>query len=577
MAFMAWMWRKCAPGDGRVAPAPFAPSRMQALESRVLLAGPSPREQQMLELLNRLRANPAAELPLMLTSRDADIQNALRFFSVDKAELARQWKDLKPVAPLAWNEPLAAAAKAHTGRMLDFNRQSHQLPGEAPLLGRVVAKGYKDASFVGENLFAFMTSVPQAHAGFAIDWGMGPGGIQDPPGHRENVLAGVYTEVGLSILDSRPGRTVGPFLVTQNFGARRNQNPFLLGVIYDDRNRDGAYSPGEGVENATVLASGSAGTFVTSSLTAGGYQLQLPPGTYVLTAAGGNLRGIATLGGITIQNNNVKRDFLRSAFKPETAGPTAKLASTAAPLEGASSLQFSVTYSDAAMVNPATLDSADIVIQGPSNFSQRAKLVSLDTRTPGPTRTATYRFDAPGGFFDSADNGTYTLSLASYQVADVNNNFAPSAKLGTININLPPALLTPSGVLIVNGAAGADQIDITATASTLTTKVNSFTRTFTTAAVKRIYVAGYGGNDTITLGRNVLAATVDGGGGNDTITGTDRNDSLMGGGGEDVIRGGLGNDVLLGGPGRDTLIGGDGADRADRDPADWLSGVESVF
>src|SRR4051812_40289056 len=100
------------------------PQDVEHLEPRTLLSGPSPREQQMLELINRLRANPAAELPLILNSKDPDIQNALNFFGVNRSVLAKQWANLSKEAPLAWNDSLARSAKTHTERMLATDTQS---------------------------------------------------------------------------------------------------------------------------------------------------------------------------------------------------------------------------------------------------------------------------------------------------------------------------------------------------------------------------------------------------------------------------------------------------------------------
>ena len=53
-----------------------------------------------------------------------------------------------------------------------------------------------------------------------------------------------------------------------------------------------------------------------------------------------------------------------------------------------------------------------------------------------------------------------------------------------------------------------------------------------------------------------------GGGGDDTIIGTNSNDVLTGGPGRDSLSGLGGNDFLFGGAGRDTLLAGDGDDRA---------------
>src|SRR5438552_2797098 len=89
---------------------------VENLESRVLLSAnePSGREQLALELINRARMNPAAELPLLLNSTDPNVQNALSAFGVDRTALANTWASLVAAPPLAWNDALAAGALAHT-------------------------------------------------------------------------------------------------------------------------------------------------------------------------------------------------------------------------------------------------------------------------------------------------------------------------------------------------------------------------------------------------------------------------------------------------------------------------------
>ena len=58
----------------------------------------------------------------------------------------------------------------------------------------------------------------------------------------------------------------------------------------------------------------------------------------------------------------------------------------------------------------------------------------------------------------------------------------------------------------------------------------------------------------------VKGKTINGGFGNDTLTGTDGNDTINGGLGRDTLYGGAGNDTLNGGLGNDTLFGGIGND-----------------
>jgi Ca2+-binding RTX toxin-like protein len=70
-----------------------------------------------------------------------------------------------------------------------------------------------------------------------------------------------------------------------------------------------------------------------------------------------------------------------------------------------------------------------------------------------------------------------------------------------------------------------------------------------------------GGDDAFSASGNLaalIAITVDGGAGNDTLLGGNGADVLIGGDGNDVLIGGDGDDVLIGGPGADTLDGGPG-------------------
>ena len=86
-----------------------SPLHLETLEARLLMTmDPTASEQLMLELLNRMRMDPAGELPLLTsslgvqaTSSDADINAALDFFNVNGVTLAAQWSLLSAVPPLA--------------------------------------------------------------------------------------------------------------------------------------------------------------------------------------------------------------------------------------------------------------------------------------------------------------------------------------------------------------------------------------------------------------------------------------------------------------------------------------------
>ena len=53
------------------------------------------------------------------------------------------------------------------------------------------------------------------------------------------------------------------------------------------------------------------------------------------------------------------------------------------------------------------------------------------------TVTASYTVAAPGGSWDAADNGTYTISTVANQVSDGTSLFAPAATLGSFDVSVP--------------------------------------------------------------------------------------------------------------------------------------------
>lgn len=307
----------------------FAP-----LEARMLLVfNPSADEQYMLELLNNMRTHPEEALAIMTSSlgdparsSDPDIDSALRFFQTKGTTLAAQWALLSAAQPLAWNEKLYNAAEGHNNAMIAADQQTHQAPGEPALGQRATNAGYTSYTLLGENVYAFAESVLHGHAGFAIDWG-GPNGpdpaidgIQNPPGHRDNMMDPRFREVGIRIqAENNNSTTVGPLVISQEFGNRANLgNPWVLGVAYNDGADDG-YTPGDGVGNVTVrVASVTPGgpEFMTTTMSAGGYQLQAPAGTYNITFSGGVFGDGVTYQNIVVGFQNVKVDAERSTPPP---------------------------------------------------------------------------------------------------------------------------------------------------------------------------------------------------------------------------------------------------------------------
>jgi Ca2+-binding RTX toxin-like protein len=120
--------------------------------------------------------------------------------------------------------------------------------------------------------------------------------------------------------------------------------------------------------------------------------------------------------------------------------------------------------------------------------------------------------------------------------------------------------------VIANGTNGSDQVNISATGTTVTVAGLAAQVTVAGAEAGDLLVVNTGnGNDTInasTLSASIIGLTIDAGAGNDTVIGSQGKDTILGGDGNDTVTGGRGDDVALLGTGNDTFIWnpGDGSD-----------------
>ena len=286
---------------------------LEQFEPRLLLAfDPSAAAQELLFHTNRMRVLPDAELHVLFSSvnplvaRDPGANAAIQYFrDPTSSQVTADWQSLVAAPPVAWNESLSNAATSHSQLMKDFDSQSHQLPGEPSLGNRIAAAGYTGATRYSENIYAYAESPFHAHSSFAIDWGV------PSRGHRTNLMNPSWREVGIGIVtDSSAATRVGPLLVTQNFATRGGlTQPFLVGVVYDDRDGDRSYDAGEGVADVSITVSGPEGTFQTTTMTAGGWQLQLPAGDYIVSASGGGLHGSGRVP-LSVAGDNIAVDFI---------------------------------------------------------------------------------------------------------------------------------------------------------------------------------------------------------------------------------------------------------------------------
>jgi hypothetical protein len=277
---------------------------------------PTDEEQLYLEYINRSRANPPAEGIRLAFTTDPAVRAAYDYFGVDTNLLISQFNAISPVPPLAMNAQLVAAARWQSGDMFTNEYQGHYQtngmgPGE-----RMTAMGYNWITY-GENVYSYAESVWQGHAGFNVDWGYGPGGMQTPPGHRNTIHNGSLREVGVGIVNGVNG-SVGPQLVTQDFGTRVGATPMITGVVFYDFNTNGFYDLGEGIGGVTVSVSNSAYYSVTAD--SGGYAVPVSSnGGYAVNFSASGLAVQKTAVISSLQNAKV--DYVPTYSPPVVSGP----------------------------------------------------------------------------------------------------------------------------------------------------------------------------------------------------------------------------------------------------------------
>jgi hypothetical protein len=284
----------------------------------LLSFNPTALEQELFQFVNRFRTDPQGEFSRLIdrvspiSSPDPQIQQQLDYWGVSGAVLAAQWQTLTPVPPLIWNGSLYQAARAHNAAMIEFDDQRHQYPGQ-----RMRDAGY-DWRRWGENIYAYPRSVMEAHGGFVIDWGHGPAGIQDPPDHRLRLMNAAFIEIGIAVtpVSDQLSLSVGPLVVTQDLATPREAiGAHVVGAVFTASDGSRTYRPGNGLGGVRIVFEGTGGVFETTSMSAGGFQVALPSGTYRGVASGGGLTWPLVSDEFQVGAHHVALDFVDPAHR----------------------------------------------------------------------------------------------------------------------------------------------------------------------------------------------------------------------------------------------------------------------
>lgn len=191
---------------------------------------------------------------------------------------------------------------------------------------------------------------------------------------------------------------------------------------------------------------------------------------------------------------------------PDATAPAVSLQpSQPPPADGSAAYDFKVLLSDAGVggIDLASLGNTDLRVTGPGGFDALATLVGTDYLTNGSPRIATYRVNAPGGFWDSIDNGSYTIALEANEIKDAHNIFAVAATLGAFNVSAQFAVINPAGVLVINGTASGDTFTLGTSASSVTVLRGAANLIFESAGITSILVNGFEQSDQLNLGASL--------------------------------------------------------------------------
>lgn len=243
------LWFSCVIAGSCFLPLDAAPQRFDH-------GNPTAYEQLMLELVNRTRADPAAEAARL----EMGLNDGLPAGTISTA--AKE--------PLAFHPQLIAAGRTHSQWMLNEDIFDHTGAGGSDAGERMIDAGYVFSSPYswGEN----------------ISWGGWTGALDPLPmtydlhnglfrsaGHRKNICGTGFRQLGIGILEGT-FQGYNALMATQNFAASgAYPHPWLLGVVFRDKDKDGAYDVGEGVSGVTVALADGSWEAVTSG--SGGYAM----------------------------------------------------------------------------------------------------------------------------------------------------------------------------------------------------------------------------------------------------------------------------------------------------------------
>jgi len=271
---------------------------------------------------------------------------------------------------------------------------------------------------------------------------------------------------------------VGPAVLTSFFVLDRTVSLELLGTSFDS-----AATPGVFRVDFRFTVDGDVNNFDLTSFSSGDLMVQLATGTILATtlisstpdAASRSVTNsynfVAPGGGFDYLDNGpatltLAQDQVVFSGSMEALGsqPLATfnlffqnpIAEATAVSTSATTLSATVTYTDNTAMSFGSIDASDVELRGPDGLIIPGVLFSASAN--GTSATSVYTFTAPGGVWDSTDNGTYELWTRPVQVWDDLGFPVASGRLTTYNLFFNDPTAEEASVSV---AEGSEFIDVT--------------------------------------------------------------------------------------------------------------------
>ncbi|HEY6565625.1 MAG TPA: CAP domain-containing protein [Pirellulaceae bacterium] len=293
--------RGLAVSQRRERPTGMRRGMFEPLEARQMLAfNPTGQEQEMLELINGFRRDASRNYDVL--ERQGQVTDTLRLFNVNQTRAEQQFDALaKNVPPLAWDEARLNAARAHANTMKNQNVIRHSGHTPENVLGVQI-----NSPVTVETMHA-MLAIDVTRRGSSTD--ANRDGIIDSLGHRKLLARTDFVEIGVGIATRARGQNHFAFVNQQFERATAGQNPFVMGVVFKDTNDNNRYDAGEGLGGVTIHIVNATRTLQTITMSAGGFQIRVPAGSYDVIAQGEGVGTAKFLGRANVTTQNVKLDL----------------------------------------------------------------------------------------------------------------------------------------------------------------------------------------------------------------------------------------------------------------------------